>query len=97
MTSDNDAPRAIQELRVSEIEIGDRRRKPDPAKVDSLAKSMEQIGQRVPISVRRDGEKTILVNRRASIRSAYPWLRHIFADGGYAGDKLKGALGKLGT
>jgi hypothetical protein len=24
----------------------------------------------------------------ASIRSLYPWLRHIFADGGYAGDKL---------
>ena len=24
--------------------------------------------------------------------SAFPWLRHVFADGGYAGDKLKGAL-----
>lgn len=41
----------------------------------------------------RDGAPAVL----ASIRSAYPWLRHIFADGGYAGDKLKGALGKLGT
>jgi putative transposase len=28
----------------------------------------------------------------ASIRSLHPWLRHIFADGGYAGDKLRAAL-----
>jgi transposase len=28
-----------------------------------------------------------------SIRTLYPWLRHIFADGAYAGDKLKDALG----
>jgi len=27
-----------------------------------------------------------------SIRRFYPFLRHIFADGGYAGDKLKQAL-----
>src|ERR1039457_5577428 len=32
-----------------------------------------------------------------SIRTLYPWLRHIFADGAYAGDKLKDALSKLGT
>ncbi len=31
-----------------------------------------------------------------SVGSLYPWLRHVFADGGYAGDKLKGALDKLG-
>ena len=31
-----------------------------------------------------------------SIRASYPWLRHLFADGGYAGPKLKGALEKLG-
>ncbi|MBA3587907.1 MAG: IS5 family transposase [Chloroflexi bacterium] len=36
----------------------------------------------------RDGAPTVL----ASIRSLYPWLRHVFADGGYAGDKLKHAL-----
>ncbi len=23
------------------------------------------------------------------IRYSFPWLRHVFADGGYAGDKLK--------
>ena len=28
----------------------------------------------------------------ATIRKLYPWLRHIFADGGYAGDKLRGDL-----
>src|ERR1700761_7220036 len=36
----------------------------------------------------RDGPPRLL----ASVRSLYPCLRHVFADGGYAGDKLKGAL-----
>lgn len=40
----------------------------------------------------RDGAVSVL----ASIRSLYPWLRHIFADGGYAGDKLRDALSILG-
>ena len=31
-----------------------------------------------------------------SIRSGFPWLRHVFADGGYAGPKLRGALAKIG-
>jgi transposase len=31
-----------------------------------------------------------------SIRNSYPWLRHIFADGGYSGQKLKDQLAKLG-
>ena len=31
-----------------------------------------------------------------SIRHCYPWLRHIFADGGYAGPKLRKALAKMG-
>jgi transposase len=30
------------------------------------------------------------------IRSAFPWLRHVFADGGYAGPKLKKALASIG-
>jgi transposase len=40
----------------------------------------------------RDGAPDLL----ASIRSLYPWLRHIFADGGYAGEKLRGAMAALG-
>jgi transposase len=40
----------------------------------------------------RDGAVGVL----ASIRKLYPWLRHIFADGGYAGEKLKDALAELG-
>jgi putative transposase len=40
----------------------------------------------------RDGAVAVL----ASIRRLYPWLRHIFADGGYAGDKLRNALAALG-
>ena len=32
-----------------------------------------------------------------SIRHRFPWLRHVFADGGYAGPKLRGALDKIGT
>lgn len=40
----------------------------------------------------RDGAPNVL----ASIRSLYPWLRHVFADGGYAGDKLRDAVAALG-
>ncbi len=40
----------------------------------------------------RDGAPTVL----NSIRYSFPWLRHIFADGGYAGPKLRGALDKIG-
>ena len=36
----------------------------------------------------RDGAPDVL----ASIRASFPWLRHVFADGGYAGEKLKTAL-----
>jgi transposase len=36
----------------------------------------------------RDGAPSLL----ARIRARYPWLRHVFADAGYAGDKLKCAL-----
>ena len=32
----------------------------------------------------------------ASIRKLYPWLRHIFADAAYAGDKLDTALAEMG-
>ena len=41
----------------------------------------------------RDGAPALL----ASIRSAFPWLRHVFADGGYAGPKLTDARAQLGT
>jgi len=40
----------------------------------------------------RDGAPVVL----ASIRKSCPWLRHVFADGGYAGPKLRGALDKIG-
>ena len=40
----------------------------------------------------RDGAPLVL----SSIRSAYPWLRHVFADGGYAGPKLEQALAGQG-
>ncbi len=40
----------------------------------------------------RDGAPAVL----KSIRHACPWLRHIFADGGYAGPKLRGALDRIG-
>ena len=41
----------------------------------------------------RDGAPPLL----ESVRSLYPWLRHVFADNAYAGDKLKGALKSIGT
>ncbi|RJT18577.1 IS5 family transposase [Mesorhizobium waimense] len=39
----------------------------------------------------RDGAPAVL----KSILKRWPWLRHVFADGGYAGPKLRGALQKL--
>jgi len=41
----------------------------------------------------RDGAPAVL----GAIRNACPWLRHVFADGGYAGPKLRGALDRIGT
>ena len=32
----------------------------------------------------------------AAIRMRFPWLRYVFADGGYAGDKLRSALVGMG-
>ena len=40
----------------------------------------------------RDGAAALL----RSIRHAFPWLRHVFADAAYAGPKLKAALEKIG-
>jgi transposase len=41
----------------------------------------------------RDGAPDLL----AGACDAFPWLRHVFADGGYAGDKLRNALKVLGV
>ena len=41
----------------------------------------------------RDGAPALL----ASVRTLFPWLRHVFADGGYAGPKLETALAQIGT
>lgn len=40
----------------------------------------------------RDGAPLVL----PEIIIRFPWLRHVFADGGYAGDKLRQALRKIG-
>jgi len=40
----------------------------------------------------RDGAPYVL----RSIHHTHPWLHHVFADGGYAGPKLRGALEKIG-
>ena len=40
----------------------------------------------------RDGARSLL----ARVRSSFPRLRHVFADGGYAGDKLQDVLENLG-
>lgn len=40
----------------------------------------------------RDGAPEVL----KSIRPRWPWLRHVFADGGYAGPKLKDAMSRFG-
>jgi transposase len=66
--------------------------------VSDPGQHLDTIGLPVGMTVQpanvqdRDGAPGLL----ASVRSLYPWLRHVFADGGYAGDKLKGALEGLG-
>lgn len=40
----------------------------------------------------RDSAPTVL----KSILKRWPWLRHVFADGGSAGPKLRGALQQVG-
>ena len=40
----------------------------------------------------RDGAPELL----KTIRHRFPWLRHLFADGAYAGPKLRGALDRIG-
>jgi len=40
----------------------------------------------------RDGAPSLL----KAVRHRFPWLRHVFADGGYAGDKLRRALSGKG-
>lgn len=40
----------------------------------------------------RDGAPAVL----EAINATYPLLRHVFADGGTAGPRLKGALGQIG-
>jgi transposase len=40
----------------------------------------------------RDGAPEVL----RSIRARWPWLRHVFADGGYAGPKLKSVMSRFG-
>lgn len=41
----------------------------------------------------RDGAPAVL----ATARYRFPFMRHVFADGGYAGKKLRGALMKMGA
>ena len=41
----------------------------------------------------RNGAPAVL----RTIRFAFPWLRHVFADGGYAGPKLRRRLAKIGS
>ncbi|AKH18898.1 transposase (plasmid) [Sphingomonas sanxanigenens DSM 19645 = NX02] len=41
----------------------------------------------------RDGAPMVL----GGVIQRFPWLRHVFADGGYAGQKLKEALKPLGS
>ena len=53
---------------------------------DELSKNLEIVH---PANVQdRDGAPALLKGARRLV----PWLRHVFADGGYAGDKLKNAL-----
>jgi transposase len=60
--------------------------------VDTMGLLIAAIVHRADIQD-RDGAPLLL----ATMRSAFPWLRHIFADAAYAGGKLQQALARLGT
>jgi transposase len=60
--------------------------------VDTMGLLIAAIVHRADIQD-RDGAPLLL----ATMRRAFPWLRHIFADAAYAGGKLQQALAKLGT
>ena len=59
--------------------------------VDKIGLMIAAIVHRADIQD-RDGAPLLL----ETMRSAFPWLRHIFADGGYAGEKLRQALARMG-
>jgi transposase len=59
--------------------------------VDTIGLMIAAIVHRADIQD-RDGAPLLL----ATMCRAFPWLRHVFADGGYAGEKLRRALAKLG-
>ena len=51
-----------QTFRIADIYVpAKRRRTIDPVKVSAIAESMLEEGQRMPILVRRDGERLVLV------------------------------------
>jgi transposase len=60
--------------------------------LDARSQAAGGLLQREPNVQDRDGAPLLL----ATARHAYPWLRHVFADAGYAGDKLTQALANLG-
>ena len=74
--------------------------------VARIAASLVEYGFTSPLLIADDG--TVIVHGAniqdrdgavpliASMRHLYPWLRHLFADGAYAGAKLKAELAKLG-
>jgi transposase len=60
--------------------------------VDTMGLLIAAVVHRADIQD-RDGAPLLL----ATMRQVYPWLRHVFADAGYAGGKLRQALAKLGN
>ena len=63
-----------------------------PGDVEMTDKLLTQIELARSFPVGRIGIGQVL----KSICARWPWLRHVFADGGYAGPKLRGALQKVG-
>lgn len=59
--------------------------------VDTMGLLIAAVVHRADIQD-RDGAPLLL----ATMRHAFPWLRHVFADAAYAGRKIKQGLAKLG-
>ena len=74
---------------------------PAAAKSDRIerAKTLELFQLRDHLPMAGDVLQEVMATPEENdifIRHAFPWLRHVFADGGYAGPKLGGKLAKIG-
>jgi transposase len=99
----------MREIRTSGLMSGERKRACAIAQEPRLSSTLQIKGKKRHILTDTAGFLIAGIVHEAStqdrdgapalfklVRSAFPWLRHVFADGGYAGQKLQKALNSIG-